>query len=291
VALPIENQPIEHLTQVSLPVPWSLPQEIHSGRPFAVEVPEVLCAEGGLLFGGWTMALAIEAAQSWSGLTVRALSAQFLSPIAIGDRLEIVLTSARQGRRVTHGVMHAAVAGVPAFAAYLVLGSAVSGDGPPGSAAATATLPEWQAPPPVPPPEACPGRTYRYRVPGSVADTMDVRLAGPEPVPGVGTGGRSLLWARVLAGGSAMARLGVLSDHVPYLIVRSMPGVRHATSVSADLRITGAPAGEWVQLEVELAAADADFCVGRVRQWSQAGALVAVSDQTVSLRYVHQSSA
>jgi len=275
------------------PAPWLLPVKIRTGCSFAVEVPEALCAEGGLLFGGWTMALAIEAAQSWSGLTVRALSAQFLAPVTIGDRLEVVLTSSREGRRVSHGIMHAAVGGVPAFAAQVVLGSRASGDGPSGPATApgTAARPAWQLPPPAPPPEDCPPRTYRNRIPGSVADTIDVRLASPEPEPGVGAGGHSLLWARVLAGGSAPARLGVLSDHVPYLIVRSLPGVRHATSVSADLRVTGDPAGDWVLLDVELAAADDDFCVGRVRQWSQAGDLVALSDQTVSLRYIGQSSA
>jgi acyl-CoA thioesterase len=287
------NAPIDDTTLSGLPAPWSLPVEIHSGRPFAVEAPGLLCAEGGLLFGGWTMALVIEAAQSWSGLAVRGLSAQFLSPVTISDRLEVVLTWAHQGRRVSHAVMRVAVAGVPALTAQVVLSGPVRAEGPaePAPESTIAARPGWQVAPTVPRPEACPGRTYRSRIPGSVADTIDVRLAGPEPEPGVGVGGHSLLWARVLAAGSAPARLGVLSDHVPYLIVRSLAGVRHATSVSADLCLTGAPVGEWVLLEVELAAADDEFCVGRVRQWSQAGSLVALSDQTVSLRYVSQSSA
>jgi acyl-CoA thioesterase len=257
-----------------LPPAWCLPTGITPDLPFPVEVPALLCAEGDLLFGGWAMAVANEVAQAWSGLPVRALSTQFLSPARAGDQLEMTVLATRPGRRVTHCCVQAVVSGVPVFTTQLVLGD-------PGPA------PPWTpspSPPAVPPPEDCEQRTYRYHVPGSLADSLDVRLAGPEPVPGAGTGGRSLLWARVLAPASPQAQLAVLSDHVPYLLVRSVTGVRHATSVTASLRMTGEPAGEWVLLEVGLPAAGGEFWVGQVRQWSRAGALAALADQLVYVR-------
>lgn len=71
--------------------------------------------------------------------------------------------------------------------------------------------------------------------------------------------------------------IGVLSDHVPYLnlIVRSMVGVRHATSVSADLRITGEPTGggccstwSWPRPTTSSASAASGSGRGRAR-WSR----------------------
>jgi acyl-CoA thioesterase len=94
-----------------------------------------------------------------------------------------------------------------------------------------------------------------------------------------------LLWGRILVNAAPAATLAVLSDHVPYLAVRSLPGVLQATSVAATLRHTAAPLTEWTLLEVTLLATDAAYCLGSVRQWSQDGALLASGEQTTYLRF------
>ena len=110
--------------------------------------------------------------------------------------------------------------------------------------------------------------------------SLDVRLASPEPTRNPVLG-RCLLWGRLLAPASAEATLALLSDHVPYLVLRTIPGLRHATTVSASVRITGAPSTPWTLLDVELTAADGVFCVGHLRLWSEQGELVETADQTV----------
>jgi acyl-CoA thioesterase len=252
---------------------WSLPSLDDAGR-LTVATPPQLCAAGGLLFGGWTMALASEVARLRTGLRVRSQSFQFIAPVLAGQRIELTTEVVHAGRRVSHCAVSARVDGRIAFTSQLVMG----GSALPGARS-------WLPAPTGPDPDSCPPRSYRYRVPDSAMDTMDVRLAGPEPAPGQEEGARVLLWARVLADAEPEAKLAVLSDHVPYLIVRSLAGVRHATSTAAALRVTGAALTDWTLLEVELHAADAEYCLGSVRQWSQDGVLLAAAEQTAYLRF------
>ncbi|HEY3737903.1 MAG TPA: thioesterase family protein [Jatrophihabitans sp.] len=263
-------------SQLLLPA-WDLPGEVLADQPLTVAVPPLLCAEGGLLFGGWAMALAAEVGRRWSGRHVRSLTCEFLAPIRAGDELSVTVRVLRAGSRVSHCAVTLGCgdrADQAAFTARIV-----AGDGFVPQARA------WSPAPEVPDPDACPGRTFRYRGAGTANDTLDVRLASPEPSPEDDRGGQVLLWARVRCDVDPSAALAVLSDHVPYLIVRSIGGVRYATSVSSTVRLTGSPVDEWVLLEVELAAQDGQFCIGRVRQWGSDGTLLAVADQTAYLRF------
>jgi acyl-CoA thioesterase len=251
---------------------WNL-AEINPEQALTLTVPPLLCAEGGFLFGGWAMALAAQTAQVWSGRQVRSLSCEFLAPMRAGEELSVMLGVVRLGTRVSHCTVTLSHRDQATLTSRIVTGDEPA---PPVRAFAPA--------PAVPEPDRCPERTYRYRGGASAIDTLDVRLASPEPTPEDDRGGRVLLWARARCQVDATAALAALSDHVPYLIVRSLPGVRYATSISSSVRITGIPVDEWVLLEVELAAADGRFCVGRVRQWGRDGALVAIADQTTYLR-------
>jgi len=243
---------------------------------YAIDVVPQLCGEGGILFGGWAMAVMVEVAQARSGRRLRSLATSFVAPVRVGEELRITVTPLRSGRQLAHCRIDGQVGGIPVLSGTAVVG-------PPAAAVAgalgTAQPRGWAGAPDAPPPELCPERTYRSRTPDSAAGLLDVRLAAPEPRPDAG--GRALLWARLLAPVSPEASLALLSDHVPYLVVRSVPDVKHATSVSASVRITGAASTPWTLLDVELASADGTFCVGVVRQWSQDGALVATGDQTV----------
>jgi acyl-CoA thioesterase len=250
------------------PAAWAVGADAVAGR-FSVRVPARYCAARDVLFGGWAMALAIEAAEALSGLHVRDVSMQFLAAARVDDRLEVAVDVVHPGRSVSHLAVVAARDGQPIFRAQLVAGAALPDTDPTS----------WLPMPSVPPPDECLPRTYRFETPNSARDTLDVRVAGSEPQPGVGPGGHALLWARVLAPVGPAARLAVLSDHVPYVIVRSLRDVARAATVIASLRITGLAVEEWTLLEVTLVAADGAYCSGAVRAWTAGGRLVAVAEQ------------
>jgi acyl-CoA thioesterase len=257
---------------------WPTPVDLSAGLPWHVTVDPLLCAAGDMAFGGFSMALIAEAAQGWTGGRVRSLSVNFLSPVMLDERLTLVPRPLRTGRRVSQVLVDAHVAGRRVMSAAVVLGGAGR------NRAATGRLSGPVGPvDSVPPPQECPPRTYRFRKPGSFVDVMDVRLASAEPTPGMRAEPRVLLWGRINAELSVVGQLTVLSDHLPYLIVRALPGVRHATTVSASLRLSSAAATEWTLLDVRLHDVDGEFANGQVRLWSADGALLATADQTTYL--------
>jgi acyl-CoA thioesterase len=264
---------------------WPTAADLTAARPYRITVDRLLCAEGDMAFGGFTMALIAEAARGWAGGRVRSLSANFISPVMLGEQLSLEPRPLHIGRRVKQLQVEGGVAGRPVISSAVVLGEA--GDQPgthDHGARDGGGRPRASQPPSpvtsVPPPEECPQRSYRFRKPGSFIDVIDARLASPEPTPGTRAEASVLLWTRLDAELSDAARLTALSDHLPYLVVRALPGVRHATTVSATVRLSSAPATEWILLDIRLLGLDGGFCTGRVRMWSQAGALVASAGQT-----------
>jgi acyl-CoA thioesterase len=260
---------------------WPAPTDLAAGRPYHITIGRLLCAEGDMAFGGFSMALIAEAARGWTGGRVRSLSANFLSPVMLGERLTLEPRPLRLGRRVRQLRLDAHVDGRAVISSTVVLGDAgcAPAAGDPLGEADRPRSPVTS----VPPPDQCPQRSYRFRKPGSLIDVIDARLASPEPGPGTGADPRVLLWARLDAEVSDAARLIALSDHLPYLVVRALGGVRHATTVSASVRLSSAPVTEWTLLDIGLLDVDGEFCNGRVRMWSQAGALVATAGQTTYL--------
>jgi acyl-CoA thioesterase len=260
---------------------WPTAADLTAARPWNITVDRLLCAAGDMAFGGFSMALIAEAARGWTGGRVRSLSANFLSPVMLGELLSLEPRALRIGRRVKQLRVDAHVAGRPVISSAVVLGEAggYPGTRDPGGRPGEARQPRSPVTS-VPPPEECPQRSYRFRKPGSFIDVIDARLASPEPAPGRHAEAGVLLWARLDAEVSDAARLTALSDHLPYLVVRALGGVRHATTVSASVRLSSAPVTEWTLLDIRLLDVDGEFGNGRVRMWSQAGALVATAGQT-----------
>jgi acyl-CoA thioesterase len=265
--------------------------DLAAGRPCHVPVDRLICAAGDVAFGGFSMALIAEAAAGWTGGRVRSLSANFLAPIMLGESLSLKARPLRIGRRVRQLGVEAQVGERPVISAAVALGGPPPGGPGLGGGASlddpvrrVVRVSQPRSPvAAVPPPGRCPQRSYRFRKPGSLIDVIDARLASPEPGPGASVGAAVLLWARLDAALSDEATLIALSDHLPYLVVRALPGVRHATTVSASVRLSAAPATEWTLLDIRLLDVDGEFCNGRVRLWSQAGELVATAGQTTYL--------
>lgn len=261
---------------------WPTPADLAAARGYQLTVDPLLCAEGDMIFGGFSMALIAEAAQGWTGGRLQALTANFLSPVTLGERLVLAPRALHAGRRVTQLQVDAQVAGRLAVSAAVVLDGQGSGraNGD-GTGPRAGRRPDGTAPA-VPPPERCPQRSYRFRKPGSFIDVIDARLASPGPEPGAGAAG-VLLWARLDADLTGPARLVALSDHLPYLVVRALGGVRHATTVAASVRLLSGRATEWTLLDIGLIDVAGEFCTGRVRMWSRDGEPLAVAEQTTYL--------
>jgi acyl-CoA thioesterase len=254
---------------------WPATADLAAARPYQLTVDPLLCAEGDVIFGGFTMALIAEAAQGWTGGRLRALTANFASPVMLGQTLALEPRALRLGRRVKQLHVDARVAGSLAVSSTVVLGDSGRGrvitDSPRPAG-------EWRPPTPEPP-ERCPQRSYRFRQPGSFIDVIDARLASPEPQPGTGQSS-VLVWARLDADFSDAAQLVALSDHLPYLVVRALAGVRQATTVAASVRLLSGAPTEWTLLDIGLVDLAGEFCTGQVRMWSQGGEPLAVAEQT-----------
>ncbi|MFC5819014.1 acyl-CoA thioesterase domain-containing protein [Nonomuraea harbinensis] len=267
------------------------------GPPSDVPVSREICSGTGALFGGWGLGLLADAAQRATGRRLRDLSAAFLRPVARGARLSVRCDVLTEGRALSHCRLDATDGDRPALTGTAVVEAAPAA--PPETAApggvvarpgtvtpngvarsevagseAVASGGGVARPPQVPGPLECPERSYESG-PGA-AMMLDVRVAGGSP-------GSVLLWARVLCDVPDEVRLAVVSDHVPYLLRRTLPERPRVTTVSASLRLFGGPVAEWVLLDVSLVARAGRTAAGRVALWQDGASLAGVAEQTMRL--------
>jgi acyl-CoA thioesterase len=238
--------------------------------PFDVRIGSDVCSSLGWLFGGWGMGLLAEAAQTSTGRAVRDLSVDFVRGVADGARLRVHCEPMARGRTFTYCRVSAVdERDDVALSGTAVLAQRGAGGAPP----ATALLA-----PKAPPPEVCPERQYALGPGTGTSLLLDVRDAGEDLSRGAGN--FALLWARLRCPAADEVRLAVISDHVPFLLRRSMPAPSRFTTVGATLRLWDAPLDEWVLLEVSLVSLGERSAVGRVNLWSAGTELVGVAEQT-----------
>ncbi|TXK40331.1 acyl-CoA thioesterase domain-containing protein [Nonomuraea sp. C10] len=248
------------------------------GPPSDVPVSREICSGTGALFGGWGLGLLADAAQRATGRRLRDLSAAFLRPVARGARLSVRCDVLTEGRALSHCRLDATDGDRPALTGTAVVEAAPAAEAvAPGGVVArpgTVTSGGVASPPRVPGPLECPERSYESGSGGAMM--LDVRVAGGSP-------GSVLLWARVLCDVPDEVRLAVVSDHVPYLLRRTLPERPRVTTVSASLRLFGGPVAEWVLLDVSLVARAGRTAAGRVALWQDGASLAGVAEQTMRL--------
>ena len=235
-----------------------------------VEVGGRLCAGDGVLFGGWALAAAAEVAARYAGRPVRSVSLDFLEPVMIGQTLSLTIDVLSASARAAHLRVAGHVGPRPVLAALVF----VAEDGEQVGR-------RWDSMPSVPRPAACPQRTYRFNIAGSISEILDVRLASPEPTPGDDNDGHVLLWGRLLVAGPTPAVVAVLADHVAYLVVRSIASIERASTVTASVHFTGRECTEWTLLDVRLRWTDDRYCVGGVTLWDQEGRILGLGEQLI----------
>ena len=224
------------------------------------------------LFGGATLALALEVAAEATGRPVVQGALQFVSFSPLGAVLELVVETLQAGRTLAQVRVTGSLEGRILFHAGVVLGQR-EGFAPQ----------QWIAAPTVPPPDACPLCTD---LPPQDANArflagIEVREAGvAAAVPG-----RTLLWLRRREGAPVdVASLAMFADFIPLALGRASGQAGGGNSLDNALRmVRPAPAG-WCLADITVSAAHGGFAQGAVSLWDEGGNLLATGSQSLLMK-------
>ncbi len=246
-----------------------------------VVVPE-LTTPGNFLFGGCGLGAALVALEAASGRPTVWSTAQYLSYAPTGSVLDLSVTLAAEGRRVTQG----RVVGNVGDTEILTVNAAV---GSPGRLDAGGV---WVTPPDIPPPDECaPQRLPDFTSP-SIFDRIERRLAQGRSFDEIGAGAptpgspTSALWARVPGHlEPSAATLAIIGDYVSGGV--SQPLGRRVMSRSLDntLRVVRLEPTEWVLCDIRMQALVDGYGQGVAYLWSEQGSLLATASQSMSVRF------
>jgi acyl-CoA thioesterase-2 len=244
-------------------------------------VPE-LTTPGKFLFGGCGLGAALVALEAASGRPTVWSTAQYLSYAPTHSVVDLTVTLAAEGRRITQG----RVVGTVDEREILTVNAAA---GSPGSLDAGGV---WVSPPEVPPPDECPPRRLPDFSSASIFDRIDVRLAKGLSFEEV-TAGRSgegdpasALWARVPGHlEPSAATLAIIGDYVSGGV--SQPLGRRVMSRSLDntLRVVRLRPTEWILCDIRIQALVDGYGQGVAYLWSEEGSLLATASQSMSVRF------
>jgi acyl-CoA thioesterase len=240
-------------------------------------VPE-LTTPGNFLFGGCGLAAALVALEHASGRPTIWATAQYLSYAPTDAVLDLTVTLAAVGKRVTQG----RVVGNVGDKEILTVNAAV------GTAGSLDVGGVWVTPPEVPPPDECPPRRLPFLDTASIFDLIELRLAKGRSFeelnagPGETGDATSALWARVPGHlEPSAATLAILGDYVPGGV--SQPIGRNVMSHSLDntLRVVSLEPTEWVLCDIRIQALVGGYGQGVAYLWSQGGSLLATAGQSM----------
>ncbi len=243
-------------------------------------VPE-LTTPGKFLFGGCGLGAALVALEAACGRPTVWSTAQYLSYAPTGSELELSVTLAAEGRRITQG----RVVGYVGDTEILTVNAAA---GHPTNLDAGGV---WVTMPEVPEPESCPPRRLPDFDSASIFDRIDVRLARGrsfgEITSAHGAPGDpdSVLWARVPGHlEPSAATLAIIGDYVSGGV--SQPLGRRVMSRSLDntLRMVRLEPTEWILCHIRMQALVGGYGQGTAYLWSEGGALLATASQSMSVR-------
>ena len=240
-----------------------------------------LTTPGAFLFGGCGLAAALVALEAATGRPTIWSTAQYLSYAPRGSVLELTVTCAADGKRITQG----RVVGHVGDTEILTVNAAV---GHPGTFADGGV---WLTPPEVAAPEACPPRRLPDFESASIFDLVDARLAKGRTFEelAAGTSGPgspdSALWARVPGHlEPSAATLAVIGDYVTGGVSQAIGRRVMSRSLDNTLRVVRLEPTEWVLCDIRIQALVAGFGQGVANLWSERGSLLATASQSMSVR-------
>jgi acyl-CoA thioesterase len=255
----------------------------HNPMRWVLPIAPGISTGGGFLFGGCGLGAAIAALEGSSGRPVIWATAQYLDYASSPSIMDIDVTIAVDGNRVTQARAVGHVGDREIVTVNAALGTR------PFDEEGT-----WVDMPAAPPPEQCPNREMRHPGIESIMSRIDVRLArarGMDAIEGnPAADGRSLLWARVpdLLDLSSGAALAILGDYVPFGIGQALGRRAGGNSLDNTLRVAHLVPTEWVLLDIKVHAVANGFGHGEVHLFAQDGTLLATASQSTIVRY-HKS--
>ncbi len=245
-------------------------------------VPEVT-TPGNFLFGGCGLGAALVALEAAAGRPTVWSTAQYLSFAPTGSVLDLTVTLAAVGHRVTQ----ARAVGRVGDTEILTVNAAL---GLPAPADAEGV---WDSPPDVPPPSDCPPRRLPSFFTSSVFDRIDVRVAKGRTFEGISAAGGtpgdpdSALWARVPGHlEPSAATLAILGDYVTGGVAQPLGRHTMARSLDNTLRVVRLEPSEWVLCDIRIQALADGYGQGTAFLWSESGRLLATASQSMSVRLV-----
>lgn len=243
-------------------------------------VPE-LTTPANFLFGGCGLGACLAALEAVTGRRTVWATAQYLSFAPAGDVLDLTVTLAAEGRRVTQG----RVVGMVDGREILTVNAAV---GSPGTLESDHV---WAEMPDVPAPSACPLRSLPNSDSPSIFDRVEVRLAKgwsfEEIRAGVAHPGlpQSALWARVpghLEPSAAM--LAIFGDYLTGAVSQALGERVMSRSLDNTLRVIQLEPTDWVLCDNRIDSLVGGHAQGSAYLWSEHGTLLAVASQSMSVR-------
>jgi acyl-CoA thioesterase len=253
-------------------------------NPFRWKLPVTpgISTTGGFLFGGSGLAAAISAMEGTSERQCIWATAQYLSYAKPGEVVDVDVTIAVTGHRVTQAraVCHVADREILTVNAAL-------GERPIEHAG------QWEVMPRVlPRPDDCPPRPTHSDLAGTINERLDQRLVKGrdlDRLDGTPSDGQYLLWARIpdVLTGMDATTLAILGDFVPSGIGQAL-GVRGGgNSLDNTLRVGRMVPTEWVLMDIRVQAVERGFGHGLVNMFAEDGTLLAAASQSVIVRVRH----
>jgi acyl-CoA thioesterase II len=240
-----------------------------------------LTTPGKFLFGGCGLGAALVALEAASGRPTVWSTAHYLSYAPVDSVLDLNVTLAAEGRRVTQ----ARVVGRVGEREILTVNAAA---GEPGALEDDGV---WLEVPDVPPPDECPPRRLPDFSSTSIFDRIDVRLARGRSVEEVRFGSfpggdpETVLWARVPGHlEPSAATLAIIGDYVSGGVSQPLGRPVMTRSLDNTLRVVQLEPTEWVLCHIRIQAVAAGYGHGTATLWSQGGTLLAAASQSMSVR-------
>jgi acyl-CoA thioesterase len=246
-----------------------------------LEVVPELCTPGKFLFGGCGLGAALVALEAASGRPTVWSTCQYLSFAPTGSVLDLSVTLAAAGNRVTQAraVARTGDDEILTVNAALGLPSSLEVDG------------VWESPPQVPPPDECPPRRLPSVFSSSIFDQIDVRVAKGlsfeelSAVPSAPGEPTSALWARVPGHlEPSAATLAILGDYVTGGMAQPLGRRTMSRSLDNTIRVVRLEPTEWVLCDIRIQALAGGYGQGTAFLWSESGTLLATASQSMSVR-------
>ena len=251
----------------------------HNPFRWSMEVTQSLSTVGNFLFGGCGLGAAISAMEGTTGRDCIWATAQYLSYAQPAEVLDIDVTLAVEGHRMTQARAICHVGNREILTVNAALGTRPFDQ-----------TGQWEQMPDVPGPDDCDSRAFRLPIDGTINDRMEQRLATGrhfDDYDGSPGDGQTVLWARIpdVIDGVDAAALAVLGDFVPMGVGQAL-GIRGGgNSLDNTLRVANLVSTEWVLLDIRVHAVQNGFGHGLVHMFAEDGTLMATASQSCIVRY------